>query len=1169
MAYRLLIGDIFDTRAAKTFEARSATLEDGLREAGLDPDHCRVFLGVTEIDRKWWRAIRPKNGTEFRVIITPAGGDALRSVLAIGVSIGAALGAPYLLGALAATGAIAASTATSTVAVNVTTALLGGVAMLALTSLVPPPDIGLSTGRKRSSSWHARPPRQELRPLAPEPVVLGRIRVTPPYAAEPIVIPEGDRSTAVVAVVWSSGKVALEDIRLGTAPLASLTSVSHVFHQAASAPPNLQFINADVATVQVGAALQIGSPVTATTVAATSRATVIIAFPRGLFRVSSRTGDLLDGQASVLIEYRGQSASAWTTAINTQIQARAREEYARGFEIPFPAPGVYNVRVTLTALRAETATVTFTALQCWQRVTRPLVPAGTAISEFRIGGAEDVAGMADSISAIVTSILPDWDQPTQAWVERPTANPASVALALLRGLGHDTPVEDAAIDFEAFAAWHNFCESKGFAVGHVVDYETSLADVLAIVAACGRARVIPVRGRWAPIIDQPRTAPAQLFTARNVRSFQWHRRLAREVDGFSATFLSEPDGWAQREIIVYRPGVDPAQATRFDRIELIGVTDPAAAVRHARWRAAELEYRRDIFEIEADVDAILCAPGDLVLIAHDLLPAGEHAARISEVTLGDGQITSVRLDSPAALPAGPRYRLRIRRAGSVIEAPLANVSGLTATLTLATPLPATAAQVGDLAVISRLDSDLVRAIVRDIVPIDTDVVRLICVEDDDRLYQADSADLPPWEPRAAPSLRSPQVIEILAEEPSNSRLVRARVRIAPTTRAFEIRWRQGDAPWRYATGNSFATSVHLGVVDAALPVEIATRFLDEPWAPSATLEIRWASALDVRIAAIWLDGDELRWRAVPENLVAGYDVRIAENDEPFEVARRAHPALILEPRWLVTGVPRNRAVRLDVAAHTFDGRVSPPASVLLRPLERSTSRVILDHLSHAAAGWPGSRLGGAFSTDGPAFAGHTGAAFRDPDGPAFAPHVEGAATYVFTYDIPAYARDDDVLLIEAVGSLDRLFVWYRRYADRLAANRPWSTGFLFDTGYGWDATLDEAYWLPWPRELAVGGAPNTIQLRVDVEGSLEDVLVTLFGRERFAHQRLRTSETGVAAMDMPADIRKIASVTATPAESGVVVSVERADAPPSVTIRTHNANGQPVAADVETLLYYT
>lgn len=191
-------------------------------------DHAVVLVGDEEIEPRYWRGYRPRPGTALAVHIVPRGQNGWRiagmiaiAVLAITVS---AVTYGQLLPVAGATWAsVGAGVAGATVSIAGT---------FALNALVPPPvpEVSRDYGNGKPT-WAITGARNRADPWGKVPFLLGRMRLTPPYAAAPYrEIVGGDVYWRAIFAL-SHGPVAIDEMRIGETLLANFAGVELEFRR--------------------------------------------------------------------------------------------------------------------------------------------------------------------------------------------------------------------------------------------------------------------------------------------------------------------------------------------------------------------------------------------------------------------------------------------------------------------------------------------------------------------------------------------------------------------------------------------------------------------------------------------------------------------------------------------------------------------------------------------------------------------------------------------------------------------------------------------------------------------------------------------------------------------------------------------------------------------------
>lgn len=469
---------------------------------------------------------------------------------------------------------------------------------------------------------------------------------------------------------------------------------------------------------------------------------------------------------------------------------RTEQAVRRVVRIRPEARGKFEVRLTritddsnATNVRDELYLSAIQSIQYAQPVNQPKP---LALVALRIKATDQLNGIIDTFNCVAESILPRWNG--SAWVAKTTRNPAAAFLDVLRGAGNSRAVADSQIDWPALQAWAAFCDALPpqpvialpdgvtsdvtepyMTFDAVIDFRTSVQNLLRDIAAAGRATLNRVGNMWSVVHDRLQTTPVQVFTPVNTRSFNGDLSLEALPDAFKVRFINEDTNWQQDEITVYRDGYDDSNASTFESLEQFGVTRSSQAWRNARYMLAVGEHRREVFSFETDVEYIVCTKGDLVRFQHDVPSIGLSAARVKARTLnGSGDVTHITLDLPVEMATGTSYGVQIRvQSGAVVNRQVVTVNGEQATLQLSSVIPAaTAPQAGDLVVFGILGQETLDLLVREIQPTANLSARLVCVPLSPVVYDADTRSIPDYIP-----LITVDPVEAVPAAPTNVRLL--------------------------------------------------------------------------------------------------------------------------------------------------------------------------------------------------------------------------------------------------------------------------------------------------------------------------------------------------------------------------------------------------------------
>ncbi|MGD9862844.1 MAG: host specificity protein J [Pseudodonghicola sp.] len=674
MAVSVLASPFPDPGSAR----RTITMPEGLTVAQivetalpeLPAAGIRVLLvtqrGAAPVAIELWHRVRPKPGTHVVIRVVPAG-DNLGQVLSVVVSIAAlALGQVWAVPLAKGMGLAAGTFGANALAMGLSAglSLVGG---LLVRALVP-----AEQEQKAEKSYAISGIRNDARPDGRIPLVLGKIRMTPPFAALSYTEIVGDDQYIRAAFVFGYGRLRIEDMRIGNTSIAEYKDVTIEVREGLDTDLPLSLYPTQVLEEAISselvrpyprdddgepdpAGIPEETPVIRLTAPDTESASVILNWPSGLFAIDNKGRDVtLD--VSIRIRQRLKGAVDWTEVVTLDIAAAKKTSFFRQHTWTLPFRGQWEIEVTrMTPESLENGWVTNTVWAALQSI-RPEYPINVtpplALAAVRIRATYQLNGALDDFNALVTRYAPTWTG--TEWTDAPTSNPASAYLAALQGAANAFPVADAAVKLDQIADFYDFCVSKGLEYNAIHQQDETLGQGLRKICGAGRAAPHHDGIRWGVVIDRPSSLVVDHLSHRNSRDFTWSRDYFDPPHAFRVKFLDETRDYEEAERIVPWPGhVGPIDLT--EQLDLPGKTDPGEIWIEARRRQYELIHRPDRFQVTQDGAVRVAARGDLVMGSFDTLDRTQVAARVKSV---DGDY--VVLDEALDVEEGVDYAVRFR-----------------------------------------------------------------------------------------------------------------------------------------------------------------------------------------------------------------------------------------------------------------------------------------------------------------------------------------------------------------------------------------------------------------------------------------------------------------------------------------------------------------------------
>lgn len=448
------------------------------------------------------------------------------------------------------------------------------------------------------------------------------------------------------------------------------------------------------------------------------------------------------------LRVRAFSVSAYTGSL--VVTESRTEPFRRSLAWAVPR-GQYDVRIRRVTPDSTSDRhydqVYWTALRTI-RNEHPVRTRGHALVAMRIKATDQLNGVVDEYNCLASSVVQDWDADVGEWVERQTSNPASLYRAVLQSRGNARPVPDARLDLSLLQSWHEACTAAGYAFNAVIDTKRTVWEVLADIAAAGRAAFGVLDGLFGVVRDQPQSVPVQHFTPRNSTGFRGRRAFPDLPHALRVRFLNAAEGYQQDERIVYDDGYNEDNATRFEQLELYGVTDADLAWKHGRYHTAVARLRPETYELGVDVEHLVCTRGDLVLVTHDVPQWGLGQARVSDLVVDTSDnLLGLALDAAVPMDIGDyAVRVRLEDGTSWVRSILTEAGEQTVVMFGGPVAPSEPRpKVGDLVLFGRLGQESRELVVRAVAPGPNLTATLILVDHAPAVHQADQGPIPPWE----------------------------------------------------------------------------------------------------------------------------------------------------------------------------------------------------------------------------------------------------------------------------------------------------------------------------------------------------------------------------------------------------------------------------------------
>lgn len=490
---------------------------------------------------------------------------------------------------------------------------------------------------------------------------------------------------------YGLGRLRISDHRIGDSLLADLEEVTTELSGADGA---VALVAGNVDT-SPGAVLEDTDWVRRSSAARTTK--VDLDFTGLIFQIDEDDGDIVSHSVDVLIELWPDGDEAAKRASTVTLNGSSSDQYR--LTVPFDGldEGVWVVRVRRAAAKSTEDTVhddvAWAALRSYQRDDGDY--AGQTRLGVRVRATGQLSGRLDRLSSTVSQLIPAWDgsqwtadqaSSNPAWLFRWYALGVRAGTALQAGVG----LPESELDDAAIKRWGAWCDQEGLACNLVLDRDLTHADVLQLIAKCGRASPSWATGRLGAVYDQGGQPASAFFGPGNIiaGSFEIDWVAGNAADEIICRYIEPDADWQWNTVRRNVPGV--AGRSRSATLTLWGVTDRDLAAEECNLQAARQIYHRRRMRWRVGPEGLDVARGAVVNVSHALIDGGATGRLLG------GTAANPQLSQPVTLGArdGETDHMLFRLPGgglhlSAVSAP-ADADDPAAPLSavsLATPLP--------------------------------------------------------------------------------------------------------------------------------------------------------------------------------------------------------------------------------------------------------------------------------------------------------------------------------------------------------------------------------------------------------------------------------------------------------------------------------------------------
>jgi hypothetical protein len=564
---------------------------------------------------------------------------------------------------------------TSTIGIGLVRLGVGIVGSALVNSLLPPPKLPTAASANAlaaaSPTYSLQAQGNQARIDQPIPVIYGRMRVYPDFAAMPYTEYSGNEQYLYQLLLIGQGEYSIEAIKIED---TAITSFEEITTEVVAPGGSVTLFPANVVTSGLvsGQEALLGSPVGGSTGfvanAAATQANAIgidIVCPRGLYYAADN-GSLNAKTVTWTVEAQaindiGTATGAWAT-LGTETLTRATTTPVRQSYRYAVTAGRYQVRLTRTNAK-DTSSRAGHELD-WAAM-RAYLPGSQAYGQctmlaVRARASNNLSAQSSrKINCVVTRKLPIWSGST--WSANTATRSIAWAFADACRASYGGKLANARVNLAQLLALDTTWTTRGDQFNGSFDSQGTLWEALTTIARAGRAQPYLQGGIVNIVRDQAATLPVAMFTGRNIvkGSFKLTYAMASDQspDAVEISYFDE-DVWSWRSVTGVVSGGTSSNPAK---VKSVGITKRAQAWREAMYMAACNRYRRRHGGFTTEMEGFIPSLNDLAAVSHDMPQWGQ----FGEILGWDVATKTLTLSEPLTWPTGTCYLAFRRRDGSM------------------------------------------------------------------------------------------------------------------------------------------------------------------------------------------------------------------------------------------------------------------------------------------------------------------------------------------------------------------------------------------------------------------------------------------------------------------------------------------------------------------------
>lgn len=639
-----------------------------------------MLNGKPILQRDWTRCI--EDGDHVVIVPVPKGGggsNPLQIIAMIAVVV-ISIYAPYLAPAAWGVGAGTVGGALLSAGIMMAGSLL-------VNAIIPAakPNLGLSQqGEQASPTYGINAQGNSARLLSAIPVLYGRHKVVPDFAAQPYTEYIGNEQYLYQLFVVTQGRCFIEKVLIGESDIAVFDEAQYEIIPP-GAPVTLFPDNVETSVAVTGLELKgpneagggfIGPFVSNSAGTGINFIGIDISLPNGLFYANNSGGMdartiSFDVEARLIIN--GVPTGDWFLLGSDTITMATNTPQVRSYRWPILAGARCDVRMRRTNAKDLDSragnTLVWSGLRGYSPSQR--VYGNVTMIATRIRATNNLnAQTARQLGVIATRMLPTWNG--TAWTEpQMTQSPAWAFADIFRNTDYGRGLPDSRLNLAHLLQLAGTWGTRGDTFSGVFDSSITVWDAATSVARAGRALPMYYAGVIDVIRDQPQAVRKAMFSPQNITKGSWSADyVLHDFDTPDYVIVEYIDGdtWKPAEVDCALPG---SQKLKPERVKLFGCTNRNHAWREGMYMAASHRDRRRFITFTTELDGHIPQYGDLVAVSHDV-PAWGYSGVVTGYIAATG---TLNLSEAVPFVTGTTYQIALRRRNGEMDGPYTVAAG--------------------------------------------------------------------------------------------------------------------------------------------------------------------------------------------------------------------------------------------------------------------------------------------------------------------------------------------------------------------------------------------------------------------------------------------------------------------------------------------------------------